>query len=38
MAHELLVEMQSALDHFVKHPVDLTLVGAESGSHDHSGR
>jgi glutamate decarboxylase len=38
MAHALLVEMQSALDHFAEHPVDLTLAGAESGSHDHSGR
>jgi len=38
MAHALLVEMQSALDHFAEHPIDLTLAGAESGSHDHSGR
>jgi glutamate decarboxylase len=38
MANELLVEMQSALDHFTANPVDLTLAGAESGSHDHSGR
>jgi len=38
MAHELLVEMRAALDHFAEHPVDLTLSGAESGSHDHSGR
>ncbi len=39
MADELLVEMQSALDHFEQHPVDqsssLALVGE---SHDHSGR
>jgi glutamate decarboxylase len=38
MAHELLVEMQAALDHFKTNPVDLSLVGAESGGHDHSGR
>jgi glutamate decarboxylase len=42
MAHTLLVEMQSAIDHFAVHPPeqssDLALVGAESGSHDHSGR
>ena len=38
MAHALLVEMKLALDHFTVNPVDLTLVGAESGSHDHSGR
>jgi glutamate decarboxylase len=38
MAHALLLEMKDALDHFDEHPVDLTLVGAESGSHDHSGR
>jgi glutamate decarboxylase len=38
MADELLEEMQSAIDHFAEHPVDLTLSGAESGSHDHSGR
>jgi len=38
MAHTLLTEMQAALDHFAQHPVDLILAGAESGSHDHSGR
>ena len=38
MAHELLVEMQGALDHFAANPVDLSLVGAESSAHDHSGR
>jgi glutamate decarboxylase len=38
MAHGLLVEMKLALEHFAEHPVDLALVGAESGSHDHSGR
>jgi glutamate decarboxylase len=38
MAHTLLVEMQSALDHFNEHPIDLALTGAESGGHDHSGR
>jgi glutamate decarboxylase len=38
MAHDLLLEMEAALDHYNEHPVDLTLVGAESGSHDHSGR
>jgi glutamate decarboxylase len=38
MAHALLAEMQSALDHFAANPVDLTLAAAESGSHDHSGR
>jgi glutamate decarboxylase len=38
MAQSLLVEMKLAIDHFSKHPVDLALVGAESGSHDHSGR
>src|SRR5580658_8982089 len=38
MADALLEEMQSAIDHFGEHPVDLTLTGAESGSHDHSGR
>jgi glutamate decarboxylase len=38
MANTLLVEMQAALDHFAENPVDLTLAGAESGGHDHSGR
>jgi glutamate decarboxylase len=42
MADELLVEMQSALDHLDKNPPDqasdLALAGAESNSHDHSGR
>ena len=38
MAHELLVEMSDALEHFSQNPVDLTLVGAESSGHDHSGR
>ena len=38
MADALLVEMQNALDHFAENPVDLALTGAESGSHDHSGR
>jgi glutamate decarboxylase len=38
MAHALIAEMQSALDHFAEHPIDLALTGAESGGHDHSGR
>jgi glutamate decarboxylase len=38
MAQSLLLEMQNTLDHFAENPVDLTRVGAESGSHDHSGR
>jgi glutamate decarboxylase len=38
MAHALLAEMQSALDHFAANPVGPTLAAAESGSHDHSGR
>jgi glutamate decarboxylase len=42
MAHTLLEEIQDALAHFAVNPVeqlsDLTLVGAASGSHDHSGR
>ena len=38
MAHALLVEMQAALDHFAENPIDLTLVGAETSGHDHSGR
>jgi glutamate decarboxylase len=38
MANALLLEMQAALDHFAENPVDLTLVGAESSGHDHSGR
>jgi glutamate decarboxylase len=39
MADELLLEMQSVLDHFAQHPPEpstLALAGAES--HDHSGR
>jgi glutamate decarboxylase len=37
MAHALLVEMQSALDHFAVYPApELELV--EATSHDHSGR
>jgi glutamate decarboxylase len=38
MAHALLAEMEAALEHFNENPVDLTLVGAESSGHDHSGR
>jgi glutamate decarboxylase len=39
MAYELLVEMQSALDHFAQHPVDESSSLALAGeSHDHSGR
>jgi glutamate decarboxylase len=40
MADELLLEMQSVLDHFAQHPPEESsaYAGAESGSHDHSGR
>jgi len=38
MADELLMEMRDALDHFARHPAELTPAGAEPGSHDHSGR
>jgi glutamate decarboxylase len=42
MAQELLVEMNHALEHFDQHPSEpssrLAAVGAESMSHDHSGR
>ncbi len=42
MADQLLLEMQSVLDHLAEHPPEQAssgaLVGAESGSHDHSGR
>jgi glutamate decarboxylase len=42
MADQLLLEMQSALDHLAQHPPEhpakLTLASAEASSHDHSGR
>src|SRR5271170_4370915 len=42
MADQLLLEMQSALDHLAQHPPEqaasLALAGAEASSHDHSGR
>jgi hypothetical protein len=42
MADELLLEMQSALDHLAQYPPEasstLALAGADASSHDHSGR
>jgi len=38
MAEELLVEMQAVLDEFAVSPPVLATAGAESISHDHSGR
>ncbi len=38
MADELLVEMKSALSHFVEHPPEPALAGALASQHDHSGR
>jgi glutamate decarboxylase len=41
MAHALLVEMESALDHFAVHPVsapEQLIAAFEPVSHDHSGR
>ena len=42
MAHKLLLEMQSVLDHLAKHPPkqssNFMLPGTELISHDHSGR
>jgi glutamate decarboxylase len=42
MADQLLLEMQSALDHLTQHPPEepasLALTSAEASSHDHSGR
>jgi glutamate decarboxylase len=38
MAHDLLSEMRSALEHFREHPPGLALAGEDASAHDHSGR
>jgi glutamate decarboxylase len=38
MADMLLIEMQSALDHFAEHPVIHPVAEADTAGHDHSGR